>query len=107
MLPHRFVGVVAGVADRDCLRCGLPDRHPIHYGVPGDDQTRAETGDFRRRFSSAMPPPPGKPGPPEPPRLPARGADRRYGALVHAAVTLAGVVALLHRWRRPGSRWVL
>lgn len=28
--PHRFEGVVAGVADRGCTRCGKPDRHPIH-----------------------------------------------------------------------------
>lgn len=38
-------------------------------------------------------------GIPEPPRS--------YGTLVHVAVTAAGVVALLAKWRRKGSRWVL
>lgn len=28
---HPFEGIVQGVADRDCTRCGLPDRDPIHY----------------------------------------------------------------------------
>lgn len=28
--PHQFVGVLYGVADRPCERCGKPDRNPIH-----------------------------------------------------------------------------
>lgn len=32
--PHTFVGRL----DRDCERCGKPDRNPIHISRPSNDQ---------------------------------------------------------------------
>lgn len=40
--PHPFdMGGGSGVPDRDCVRCGLPDRHPVH-NTPGGCPACAE-----------------------------------------------------------------
>lgn len=41
---HEFEGIVAGTPDRDCTRCGRPDRDPIHTQAQEGHITHQECG---------------------------------------------------------------
>lgn len=55
---HDFEGVIAGVADRPCTRCGLPDRYLIHQRqwkwLESTDRLQRETYGYGTTYAYAL-----------------------------------------------------